>query len=214
MLDDRVVDSIFAVLGTSPFFLPHRRKVAVVSAMSVNEWHHSTETWTVSHAFESSPCPEEALRDCEIIFYPHCTRGHWTLYVGLVTLQMFFFFDPMHCSDEYFVEHRWPVFADLRIFLSRVAQRDIAERPQGCASASDWLSGIASWPLRDATEWAPALPRQYRGLGCALHIIAFAMDVLSGTHEVFSDHQALIMRRWLKFVLATGTAERVRLRSV
>ena len=166
--------------------------------------------WTVPHAFEKSPCPEEDLRECELIFYPHCTRNHWTLYVCFVQLQVFYFFDPMHGTDKYYVAHREAVFVDFRKFLDEIAQQDVGTPLLGCSSAAEWLRGIDKWPLRDALELNHALPRQRSGLGCALHIFAFAMDVLSGTHHTFTDPQALSMRRWLKFVLASGTAERMR----
>ena len=215
-IEDRLMESMMGVLAACPFFLPHNRKVVHIAAMSAQEWHTKRASpWTVTNAFRNSPCIEEDLRECQIILYPHCESNHWTLYICFVELRVFHFFDPLHCSSEHLVQHRQSVFLSLKTFIASVARRDTSPQTQGTnaanvVSAAIHLQGIETWPLLDAHQIPQDMPRQLGGLSCGLHVIAYVMDVLSGAHQHFSDTQTLELRRWLKFVLATGTSSRIR----
>ena len=212
MIDERVVDAFFQMISARPGFFRHSRNVAVVAASSFFEWDPkvlasggSVVPITVPDAFS----PHHAtwvLNEARMIMHPHCEDQHWTLYIAELNSDNsggdIMFFDPF--ADQGYRGSSDPRHETIRSFTRFV--RDIVVRDP---SNSNPFTSVSQWPIHDARRVYPHLPVQRGGLGCALHVCAFALDHLAGRHHSFSDADALRLRTVLRFLVATGTNARI-----
>ena len=136
---------------------------------------------------------------------------HWTLVAVDLIEKRVTFFDPFHGQVRRLVSHLNSMVNGLCAYIESIAIKN--------AQAHARVSGMRTWDrmwaqdLKERNGDAIKLPRQEAGgdyqLGCALHVIAFAIDLITDTHETLNDKQAYEMRSWVKLILTTATVARL-----
>ena len=152
---------------------------------------------------------DKRMRCTRYILMPICEHKHWTIVVidSEPGQQRAVSFDPMAGSAPWLlVGHKERI--DLVLSWIRLVTWKDPEAHARFGNAQTWRQ---YW----AHEITPPhlLPRQRYGTnqmnGCAIHILAYLMDLLSGRQEALSDLEAFKLRRPIKFILSTATWENI-----
>ena len=219
-IDQSVIDHMLYIVCNEPSFLNVEAYDAIcISAGSLWEWPATegvqgsgfTNNTTARDAFKKQNGPEWGIIGCRYLLHAHCYEMHWTFVAIDLTQKRVIFFDPYHGQVRRLVSHLDSMVNGLCAYIESIAIKN--------AQAYARVNGMRMWDrvwaqeLKERNGKAIKLPKQEPGgeyqLGCALHVIAFAIDLITDTHDTLNDEQAYAMRSWVKMILTTATVARL-----
>ena len=212
-VSNSVVNNFIQIIASGPSFLGPIRDAVTFASTCCEEFTKVRKNYTEGRVFKVTGDPEFGLTTGASVIVPIHFPEHWTILLIDPELQVKIFFDPFHLLEPKYIEGYEQKIEQFSDYLQSITEKN--------DRAKQHFEGVKEWDVIEAhTQLIHKCPFQKIGgqhkNGCAMHCIAFAMDWLTNvdgsarTHESLTDTEAFEMRRWVKFVLSTATAERLK----